>query len=63
MQVGKARSALSEQVRQLVGLNSALSLVAKNLTLALKGSAKTQGNWGELVLEHVPGSPRWNKIG
>jgi DNA recombination protein RmuC len=26
---------------------------AKNLTLALKGSAKTQGNWGELVLERV----------
>ena len=53
VQEGKDRSALSEQVRQLVGLNQALSLDAKNLTLALKGSAKTQGNWGELVLERV----------
>lgn len=53
VQEGKDRSALSEQVRQLVGLNQALSMDAKNLTLALKGSAKTQGNWGELVLERV----------
>ncbi|MDC8756170.1 DNA recombination protein RmuC [Janthinobacterium fluminis] len=50
---GKDRSALSEQVRQLVELNQSLSLDAKNLTLALKGSAKTQGNWGELILERV----------
>jgi DNA recombination protein RmuC len=49
----KDRSALAEQVRQLVGLNQALSQDAKNLTHALKGSAKTQGNWGELVLERV----------
>ena len=53
VQEGKDRTALSEQVRQLVGLNQALSQDAKNLTLALKGSAKTQGNWGELVLERV----------
>lgn len=53
VQEGKDRSALSEQVRQLVGLNQALSQDARNLTLALKGSAKTQGNWGELVLERV----------
>jgi DNA recombination protein RmuC len=53
VQEGKDRSALSEQVRQLVGLNQSLSQDAKNLTLALKGSAKTQGNWGELVLERV----------
>ena len=53
VQEGKDRSALSEQVRQLVGLNQALSQDAKNLTLALKGSAKSQGNWGELVLERV----------
>ncbi|MEZ0604297.1 DNA recombination protein RmuC [Paraburkholderia sp. IW21] len=53
VQEGKDRSALSAQVRQLVELNQALSLDAKNLTLALKGSAKTQGNWGELILERV----------
>jgi DNA recombination protein RmuC len=34
-------------------LNQALSEDAKNLTSALKGSAKTQGNYGELILERV----------
>ncbi|EQA86243.1 hypothetical protein M218_25170 [Burkholderia pseudomallei MSHR338] len=53
VQEGKDRSALSAQVRQLVELNQALSQDAKNLTLALKGSTKTQGNWGELILERV----------
>lgn len=50
---GKDRSALSEQVKQLLELNHTLSADAKNLTTALKGSAKTQGNWGELILERV----------
>jgi DNA recombination protein RmuC len=50
---GKDRSALAEQVKQLVTLNQNLSEEAKNLTNALKGSSKTQGNWGELVLERV----------
>lgn len=49
----KDRSALAEQVKQLLGLNQSLSQDAKNLTTALKGSNKTQGNWGELVLERV----------
>ncbi|MGQ7937683.1 DNA recombination protein RmuC [Paraburkholderia sp. D1E] len=53
VQEGKDRSALASQVRQLVELNQVLSQDAKNLTLALKGSAKTQGNWGELILERV----------
>ena len=52
-QEGKDRSALSEQVKQLLELNHTLSADAKNLTSALKGSAKTQGNWGELILERV----------
>ena len=50
---GKQRSALSEQVRQLAALNQAMSADARNLTSALKGSSKTQGNWGELILERV----------
>ena len=53
VQEGKDRSALSEQVRQLLSLNQALSQDAQNLTMALKGNAKAQGNWGELVLERV----------
>jgi len=50
---GKQRSALAQQVTQLMDLNRTLSDDAKNLTLALKGSSKSQGNWGELILERV----------
>ena len=53
VQEGKDRSALAEQVKQLMSLNSQLSKDAHNLTSALKGQAKTQGNWGELILERV----------
>ena len=53
IQEGKDRSALAAQVKQLVDLNQVLSQDAKNLTSALKGSAKIQGNWGELILERV----------
>jgi DNA recombination protein RmuC len=49
----KDRTALREQVRQLFELNNALSQDAKNLTQALKGSNRTQGTWGELVLERI----------
>ena len=50
---GKQRSALAQQVHQLLQLNQALSEDAKNLTQALKSSTKAQGNWGELILERV----------
>ncbi len=50
---GKQRSALAQQVHQLMQLNQTLSEDAKNLTQALKGSTKAQGNWGELILERV----------
>lgn len=53
VQEGKDRSALQEQVRNLVSLNKALSEDAKNLTQALRGSSKAQGGWGELLLERV----------
>ncbi len=50
---GKQRSALAQQVHQLLQLNQTLSEDARNLTQALKGSTKAQGNWGELILERV----------
>ena len=50
---GKDRSALTEQVKQLTTLNQTLSQDANNLTLALKGDRKAQGNWGEIVLDDV----------
>lgn len=53
VQEGKDRSALSEQVKQLLSLNQALSQDAQNLTDALKGSAQVRGAWGEWVLEEM----------
>lgn len=53
VQEGKDRSALTEQVKQLMQLNNQLSKDAHNLTSALKGQSKMQGNWGELILERV----------
>ena len=50
---GQDRSALAEQVRHLLTLNQQLSSDATNLTQALKGQSKVQGNWGELILERV----------
>lgn len=53
VQEGKDRSALAEQVKQLMALNHQLSTEANNLTNALKGQSKTRGNWGELVLTRI----------
>ncbi len=49
----KERSTLQEQIRQLTSLNQVMTTEAQNLTKALKGEAKTQGNWGELLLERI----------
>lgn len=53
VQEGKDRSALAEQVKQLLLLNRALSQDAQNLTDALKGNAQVQGAWGEWVMEEM----------
>lgn len=47
----KDTQSLKEQISQLQKLNQTIGEEAKNLTTALKGQAKTQGSWGELVLE------------
>jgi len=47
------RLSLKLQVDQLVQLNQALSTDARNLTDALRGSNKAQGNWGEAILERL----------
>tara|TARA_Y100001936_G_C16091385_1_gene686501 strand:+ start:118 stop:1452 length:1335 start_codon:yes stop_codon:yes gene_type:complete len=52
-QGGKERSALSEQVKQLLILNNQLSTDAHNLTHALTGQSKVQGDFGEFILENV----------
>lgn len=47
------RISLREEVRKLSLLNAQVSEEANNLTKALKGDVKKQGNWGEVVLERV----------
>lgn len=47
----KDTQSLKEQISALQKLNQTIGEEAKNLTTALKGQAKTQGNWGELILE------------
>lgn len=44
---------LREEVRKLTELNTRVSEEANNLTKALKGDVKKQGNWGEVILERV----------
>jgi len=46
-------AALRQQIIGLKDLNQQMSKETLNLTKALKGDSKTQGNWGELVLERV----------
>jgi DNA recombination protein RmuC len=50
---GNERSALGVELKHLKDLNQQLSEDAKNLTRALRGSAKAQGTWGEWILETV----------
>lgn len=49
----EGRASLTEQLKQLQQLNSQMTTEAQNLTQALKGDNKTQGNWGELILERL----------
>lgn len=49
----KQRFSLEERIRELVALNHQISEDANNLTKALKGNNKIQGNWGEMILESI----------
>ncbi len=46
-------SALKEQISGLRELNQRITKEAENLTKALKGDTKAQGNWGEFILESI----------
>lgn len=45
------RKSLSDQIERLMQLNSDIGKEARNLTTALKGDSKVQGDWGEMVLQ------------
>jgi DNA recombination protein RmuC len=49
----KERFSLGKEVGRLVELNQKISEEANNLTNALKGNSKTQGDWGQMILENI----------
>jgi DNA recombination protein RmuC len=49
----KGNASLKEQLTMLRELNQQVTQEAKNLTNALKGETKAQGNWGEFILESI----------
>ncbi|HPM10783.1 MAG TPA: DNA recombination protein RmuC [Paludibacter sp.] len=49
----KERFSLGNEVKKLADLNQQMSEEARNLTKALKGDSKTQGDWGEMILESI----------
>lgn len=49
----KQRSSLLTEIKNLKELNNQISNDAINLTKALKGQNKTQGDWGEMILSSI----------
>ena len=49
----KDRLKLHSEIERIVMTGQKMSLETENLTRALKGDVKLQGNWGELILERV----------
>lgn len=47
------RTVLERKIAELVQLNNQIRLDTTNLTNALKGNSKTQGDWGEMILERI----------
>lgn len=49
----KERFSLRAELRRLIELNASLGQEAQELTRALKGDSKIQGDWGEMILERL----------
>lgn len=49
----KWNAELKQQISSLATLNQQINKEAENLTKALKGESKSQGNWGEFILESI----------
>ena len=49
----RGNASLREQLQMLKDMNQQITQEAKNLTQALKGGTKTQGSWGEFILESI----------
>jgi len=50
---GQERNSLKNEVKNLIDMNKIISEDANNLTNALKGDSKIQGDWGEMILENI----------
>lgn len=53
MNSSKERTLLGEQMKRLMELNMSIGKEARDLTEALSGNTKVQGDWGEMVLETI----------
>lgn len=53
MNSSKERTLLGEQMKRLMELNMSIGKGARDLTEALSGNTKVQGDWGEMVLETI----------
>lgn len=53
MNSSKERTLLGEQMKRLMELNKSIGKEARDLTEALSGNTKVQGDWGEMVLETI----------
>lgn len=49
----KEQFSLKEEIQKITQTNKALGQQADNLTSALKGDSKTQGDWGEVILQNI----------
>lgn len=49
----REQTSLKEQIKQMAELNKNLTEEAKSLTKALKNDSKTQGRWGEVILQRI----------
>ncbi len=49
----KGRSSLEQHLKHLKDMNQQMAQEAKDLTRALKGESKTQGSWGEVILQRI----------
>ena len=50
---GKEQHTLKAEIARIVTMNEQMRLQAENLTRALRGDVKAQGNWGEIILERI----------
>lgn len=57
----RERFSLQEKIKELIELNQFIGKEAKDLTIALKGNSKVQGDWGEMVLNQFSKSQDWKK--